>query len=285
MRYPVVELLVGAFCLALFLVELLSGGKNLPWRTPNIYAGVVWIIWFPKWDLIAIFAYHVMLLYVLLGMLLIRQDGLPIPRGLPAAGLVLGIVCPLAAPDVQVVPAAATVPLWFAGKPALLSAVTGLLAGAALGFVRAAALSSGRWYSQQSVTFALALVGTYLGWQAALSVALMTSIVAVLAAVAARAKGAFGRVSPLTCLWVCALVQILIWRRLSEVPYWPTHSAGFFSLLVACMATVGFSFLAGRIVIRRSEETPGLSPGDAPAGARPEDQSSALGTTAPSVGN
>ncbi len=274
-RYPMVEFWVGSLFLALFLVELISGGTNLPLRPPNAYAGVIWIIWFTRWDRVAIYAYHLVLLYVLLGMLLIQKDGFLIPRGLPALGLVLGLVLPWVSPDVQLVPVVAQRAVWYVGQSRLaagMGALAGLAAGGVLGLVVAWAWSWGRRFSEEGLSFVigLSLVGTYRGWQAALSVAFMTATLTFLATVASRAWAGLGQVSPLSYLWVCTLGQILLWRRLSEVPQWPGSAADPLSLSVACMATIAFSVLADRIMVRREEETPPIHPETTTIAVTPE---------------
>ncbi len=274
-RYPLVELLVGSLFLALFLVELISGGTNLPLRPPNAYAGVIWIIWFTKWDMVAIYVHHLVLLYVLLGMLLIQKDGFLIPRGLPALGLALGLVLPWVSPDVQLVPVVVKQGAWYIGQSRLAAgtgALAGLGAGGVLGFVVALAWSRDRRFAQagRSLAIGLSLVGTYLGWQAALSVALMTSTFMFLAAVASRRWARLGRVSPLSYLWVCTLGQILLWRRLSEIPHWPGSMADPLSLLVACVATIAFSVFDGRITVRREEKTPPILPETTTIAVTPE---------------
>jgi hypothetical protein len=184
---------------------------------------------------------------------------------LPAFGLALGIVLPWVSPGVQLVPASSVFAGQFNRWPALMAAagaLAGLGAGAALGFALATAWSSAPRFSEPglSLVVALALVGAYLGWQAALSVALATSTLSFLAAVGSRLWGGFGRISPLSYLWVCTLGQILLWRRLSEVPHWPGHTSGAVTLLVACAATTALAVLAGRIMVRRDEKTSPVLP-------------------------
>lgn len=67
-RYLWVEIAAGAIIALFFLAELISGGDNLPVRQPNFYDGIVWILLYAKWDLIAIYLYHCS---VLLGLLLL----------------------------------------------------------------------------------------------------------------------------------------------------------------------------------------------------------------------
>ena len=73
-RYPIVESIAAAMFLLVYFVELISGGANLPVRVPNFYNGVVWIIFYTKWDLIALYLFHCFSLSVLLTWTLIDFD-------------------------------------------------------------------------------------------------------------------------------------------------------------------------------------------------------------------
>ncbi len=79
-RYPAVEALVGAIFVLFFYRELLTGGKNLPVRDPNIYAGVVWIIFYTKWDLVCTYLIHMFVLVLLLGWCMINFDRFHVPK-------------------------------------------------------------------------------------------------------------------------------------------------------------------------------------------------------------
>ena len=74
LRYPTVEIVVGSLFLVLYFVELISGGWNLPIRQRNMYAGVVWIVFYTKWDLVTIYLYHCAMLSMLLTLALIAFD-------------------------------------------------------------------------------------------------------------------------------------------------------------------------------------------------------------------
>lgn len=79
-RYPTVELVVGLTFLVLYFVELISGGANLPVRAPNGYAGVLWILFYTKWDLVGFYAYHCTLLCTVFSWGMIGLDANRVPR-------------------------------------------------------------------------------------------------------------------------------------------------------------------------------------------------------------
>jgi len=196
-----------------------------------MYTGVVWVIFYTKWDLIALYLFHGFLLSVLVAWGLIEHDGHRVPVRslllLPALALLLII----AAPVLQLVPA---VPGW---NPALhgvgpgLRIATALLGGAAglvLGWLialidtwrrRGAARQSFAW----EPIGGLALMGIGLGWQGALAVALLW--------IALRAvRVLLGDQTPRPLRWglmadlaLAAVVHQLVWRTLIESlgPAWP----------------------------------------------------------------
>jgi len=67
-RYPLVEALAALLFLIVAHVELLSGGASLPVRESYFYTGVVWILWYTKWDLLGIYLYHMLLISGLLAL-------------------------------------------------------------------------------------------------------------------------------------------------------------------------------------------------------------------------
>lgn len=90
-RYPLVELTVGLLFLLLYFVELISGGINLPGRTPNLYAGALWILFYTKWDLMGLYLFHCFVLCALLSWTMMQRDGnrVPVRAVLITAALVI----------------------------------------------------------------------------------------------------------------------------------------------------------------------------------------------------
>ena len=167
-RYPIVELLIGLLFLLLFLVELISGGANLPVRTPNQMTGVQWIVFEMKWDLIAIYLYHCFLMCSLFAWAMIRHDGHQVPWKTVAIVLVMAVGAPVAFPSLQ------PWPWWSGGEnllphPSISAAATsmiGMMAGVVAAGVLRVDLSASRRRSGDSDSASWLLIGASLGWQA-----------------------------------------------------------------------------------------------------------------------
>ncbi|MBM4001410.1 MAG: prepilin peptidase, partial [Planctomycetes bacterium] len=98
-RYPTVEAICGAMFVGLAFIELVSGGMNLPARPPNVFRGIAWIVLDPQGDLLAIYAYHCVLLSILFSWAWIAHDGGRVPAGYTLFAFALILAGPLAAPD------------------------------------------------------------------------------------------------------------------------------------------------------------------------------------------
>jgi len=251
-RYPWIEGLMGTTFLWLFAVQLLSGGWNLPNREPNVYTGVVWVLFYTKWDLVGYYLYHCLLFSLLLVATLIEFDQKHLTKWHVLVGCFWLVCPPLLWP---------TLLLWrveLCGIPAADAFVTmalGGFCGATLGFCfRSSGLAwtSGLW------------LGIALGWQAALGVVCSAWLLRILATIgrpfycsvgtahpqtALRVAGgiveddSIGKSIPfaatwvgtLGCLWLLSagMVHHSLWRwlTLSLSPYWPGATVSLWLLL------------------------------------------------------
>lgn len=103
LKYLIAELLLGFIAVWLGAYELLSGGINLPLRTPNFYAGVVWIVFYTKWDLVSYTLFHFALFSILCTQVLILDNKLPVPKRFWVFSLVFGFSLTLCFPWLQLV--------------------------------------------------------------------------------------------------------------------------------------------------------------------------------------
>ena len=218
-RYPLVEAAIGGWFALLLAGELLSGGGNLPVRTPNMYAGVVWIIWYTKWDLIGIFFFHCFLGCVVFAAALIQWDGHPLPRRLTWFGLGTGVVAPVIWTHLHPVsfheprlnwlerswrwqiefvdPLSGWTQHFGVGLEGLLNGVAGVMAGVFVGKLIALCLGpsafpkipvgdepeecTGNWARSDTSGFVtlFAIAGAFLGWQCLGPLAICVSTIAL----------------------------------------------------------------------------------------------------------
>ena len=181
LRYPTIEMIVGAFFLLFYFVELVSGGINLPNRVPNMYAGVVWIVFYTKWDLITIYLFHCVMLCLLLALALVNFDRKRLPIKAIVQFLLLLAIPAIFFHHLLLVKIPKTIfgvtmPVWSQG-------LVTVAAGASLGLLAAQAVSyvCRRWTAldksdEYHFAAGLVLVGVALGWQAVLTTLLFACV-------------------------------------------------------------------------------------------------------------
>lgn len=267
-RYPAVEILIGALFLALLLAEVVSGGKNLPNRIPNAYSGVVWVIWSAKWDLMAVFAFHALLLCHLWPMALIEGGGQRVPLRLPAFGLLSGAIFSALAPGLHFVPFAPRSSNLLSQTPwvnELLDFGAGVLGGLVAAAPLILTLAARRRSDVRppatpfGLMAAMAMVGGYLGWQAAFAVAAETAALALVWSLLTRVRRGFGAWPLLSLLAIAALAQIVFWRSIEQ---WRQRDL-MVSGPIALAACWGFAAVASGIagwIWRRPPWEPALEP-------------------------
>ena len=255
-RYPLVELTVAVLILVLATLEVLQAGANLPAEYDSVVgrAAISWLIRRPNWDLISTFSYHGALLCILLSWALIRYDGLAIPRGYVLFATMCAIAAPVFRPAVHPIAWIAEQPAWLAAHPwagRIGTSLVGLAAGVLIASVLSGidALTRRRWgcvvESLRDRIAALGLVGIALGWQAVLSVALLTAITQCMAAVP-RARVVRDRTPPrLLFIFLATTVQVYFWTPLEQFPWWPNSSATALTLSLSTIAIALLTWFAG----------------------------------------
>lgn len=191
-RYPLVEAAVALIFVALAGVELMTGGRNLPFRSPEP-AGIL-NLGRASAELHLLTLLHCLLFTVLLAITLIDRDGLPPPLGL--------VLFPVVAFGV----AWCFYPRIHPGHLPL-GVVVGLLAGVALATLYDPA-------RLRATTAGLALIGLVLGWVAVL-VATAAALVVFAVVLLAAGRNAFrARLSPLVPAGLAAFAFVLVWKPL-----------------------------------------------------------------------
>jgi leader peptidase (prepilin peptidase)/N-methyltransferase len=223
--YLRVEAGFGLLFLAVTYLEIHTGGWNLPLRGPNQYPGALWNLWYPRPDLLRIWVYHLALAGVLGTLFLFARRGERLPGLLVGAAVLAGVLPTLWIAELHQVPWAglgdgADGGWRFTGAT---EAVLGVIAGTAVGAVltllgpawttavqteRARLAIPPRW----NPAVVLVVVGAWLGWQAALSVAVLTAALTL----------TLPRSSATNLAVVAAAVQLAGWRLLTQfAPWWP----------------------------------------------------------------
>jgi leader peptidase (prepilin peptidase)/N-methyltransferase len=212
-RYPIVEAITGTVFLLFYFAELISGGANLPVRGINNYRGVLWIIMYPKWDVIGLYLYHCYLFCVLLVMTLMALDRKQVPRRLLIFAFVVAIGLPLAFPDLALVPASRLLTAGWMSSAMFVGAgtVVGLLIGCVLNWAWRRSLPH-EPSELMAITPSFGLIGAVLGWQAVLSIA---TFFCGLMLVRTMLTDRVDRL--LWHLFVAVLIHHLLWRLMS---YW-----------------------------------------------------------------
>ena len=260
-RYPIVESICAALFLLLYFVELISGGANIPVRRPNMYHGVVWIIFYTKWDLVGLYLYHSFVISSLLTCVLIDIDRKRVPwRVRWVVGAVL-VLPPLIWPKLLPVPCFDDAASWLQ-SPRLwvgVSCLMGGALGAALGWLTARGIESSTASDEPAQTRGriaamLTIVGISLGWQASVAVTLFTLVILLAAAsVACWQRLSVPRLP--VVLLVAFVVHHVLWRWTIEygATWWPSHKT---SVLGWIAIAVGYLvlLLANRQVIRKRND-------------------------------
>ena len=244
-RYPIVEAITGTIFLLFYFVELISGGANLPVRGINTYRGVLWIIMYPKWDVIGLYLYHCYLFCLLLVLTLMALDRSQIPRRLLIFAFTVSIGLPLAFPDL------ALVPVWPSSMAGWMSSAIFVGAGTIVGVMIGCVL---HWGWRKSLPYepselmaiipAFGLIGTVLGWQAVLSIATFFCGLMLLRIMFVGSSDSF-----LISLLAALLIHHLLWRVMSfwSGLIWPRASSSATSVILPLVILVAYV-----LVIRRN---------------------------------
>jgi leader peptidase (prepilin peptidase)/N-methyltransferase len=256
-RYPIVESIAAALFLLLYFVELISGGANIPVRTPNLFSGIVWIIFYTKWDLLGLYLYHCFAMSVLLACVLFDIDRQRVgvrAKCVVAAAL---FIPPLIWPELLPVPCCADTAEWLQTPwlKASVSVLAGGILGAILGWLTTWAIAYPATTSDSAtrgwMASCLAVVGMSLGWQASIAIILFTLL--LLLAAASIAQWRHRSPPRLTVvLLIATVVHHAFWRCIIDVgsTWWPSHRTSASGWVVVA---VGYGVLAGanRLLVSR----------------------------------
>ncbi|MEN1680155.1 MAG: prepilin peptidase [Planctomycetota bacterium] len=241
-RYIVVEAATASLFVLLYFAELISGGANVPIRKPNFYNGVVWIIFYTKWDLVRLYLFHCLAACCLLTLTLIDIDRLRLPAWLRWLAAVSLIALPAIWPDLLPVTwlerntSPYAIREWTVAT-AIPTSVAGGMVGALVGWLASRIVFGGKpsLTSEKPETAGSArppgghmvsaglIVGLSVGWQATIGVWILALALRPLAIIIARALRQ-GELPMTLLLLVGFAIQLVVWRWTSAW-WWPSSSA------------------------------------------------------------
>ncbi|RIK76208.1 MAG: hypothetical protein DCC67_14210 [Planctomycetota bacterium] len=217
-RYAIVEAAMGAAFFVLAYAEVFTGAGNLPGQLTQ-RSGAWETVWNPDWALIQLYAYHGLLLSILMTLALIDQDRQRVPWSIIALATVAVAVCTLAWPYCH--PERTRnirVKQWKAPLDALFGA-----AWAASPWIVWAGV---RWFRGQGDAFARgfnalaagAIVGAFLGLRPAVRITVAWLMIAGITTLAMRKSQR--RWSSLLTLWLLTLLHLVFWDEFAHLFSW-----------------------------------------------------------------
>jgi leader peptidase (prepilin peptidase)/N-methyltransferase len=221
LRYPLVEAAVGGILLLLFWLEVVWGGPNLPLREAAPFDFLSWRL---PWESSLLAIYHAWLLVTLLVMALVQWDRHLVPRVIVRLAMLVGLLLPVAWPDLRplgVLPWTDSL-----GQRAWWQGGIDGLAGAGLGWLIGCSLAPMLRRSQQrrggreSFIHANALIGAFLGWQAALDIGVFCLMAMIVTRLAVKEYPRLLTVPPLAWPALACCFYVPLWKHVWLVGRW-----------------------------------------------------------------
>ncbi len=255
-RYLIAECIAGCLFVVVLFAELLSGGANLPTESARAGRSLASMIVDPPWELVRLYVFHMVLLTLLWTATLVKLDAQRMPKKLLGFGLLMGIGMTAVWPGLHPVAWAAVRPGWLDESSFALRLETGLIgmvAGATLGWVLSKVCHQ-RGGAATDVPSELggplAWVGLFLGWQAAIGVAVLAGLLLWCGRLVSWIWARAAEMPALPAILAGTLLQVCLWGWLSTA-WFPGPAASFAVLSVWAAAAVGL-FAAGSLLTRRS---------------------------------
>ena len=230
------------------LVEVRTGGANLPVR-PTDDAGLLGMVRSGEWFLFGVYFYHAIAFCIVLAMTLIRWDRQPIPIRLIVYSLLLALLPPIFWSDLRPV----HFPVAALGTSAELAGLIDGVAGAAAGFLVGWLLHA--CVRAAELRIIVSVLGCFFGWQAAISIGLITAIALVIIAISTRVLRTANAVPQAVAVIISAVIHLVFWRWLSQYSWWPGHKATIATLAIAVIASAALAAVA-RLIQRADQDAP-----------------------------
>jgi prepilin signal peptidase PulO-like enzyme (type II secretory pathway) len=253
-RYPAVEALVAGIFFSLAVVEVFSGGTNLPLAVTITESSasrhsesLLWVL----------YASHAVLLCTLICASLIEYDGKPVPRRLFAPAFVMSGFVWLVWPELW--PPPTNLDGAMAGAaPGFVEGILGLAVGSLLGLLTYPLTVRGPAGKFGPITAGIlaALCGLTFGWPLAAAVPVSATIALLVVGLATRLLNTFSRIPWSAYLTLAAGLCMMNWRTLVERLTWLGQDAGWATLGGAVAVVFLLSLASARIVPAAAGQLP-----------------------------
>lgn len=214
-RYPLVEAAVGTILLLLCWLEVRLGGINLPNWTPAPLDDLMILSWRMPWGNFLLVFYHAWLLITLLVATLIQADGFRVPGIVVRLALAIGLLLPLAWPWLRPLAVWGNTSGVGSSMP-VLDGLAGAIAGLAIGGLLSLLTARSVYEAGKSLVFALVLIGVFLGWQAAITLAAACLVPLLLTRFFAAASSSLQR-TPLVWPLLATWAYVPLWKLIIDL--------------------------------------------------------------------
>jgi leader peptidase (prepilin peptidase)/N-methyltransferase len=214
-RYLMVELLVAAIFGSLFLYQLVTGAANVPSMNNVHYSGILWIILYPKWNIIGIYFFHSLFMSMLVVLALIEWDRQKLALRHSIAIVLPFLIAATVLLPLQPIQAVEFVSSLVGHIPAIAQ-LGKLVIGAGVGAAVASCLGAMLHLDSRSTFIpAMTLAGIVLGWQSVLHVSILLALMLLLIKLVTRLRDSLAT-RPTFVLLAAVMIHHPIWKIVFE---------------------------------------------------------------------
>jgi len=221
-RYLIAELVLGFAFLILFVFQTTSGGVTIPFRTPDLDLGIHHNLLSPGTDLLLTLGFHLTILSLIFTLAIAATENFSAPISLVVAGIIATIGFQSASAAIGIVDF--QFGNWEAGIASgrflkMAESPTEFLTAAALGIAASAVCFLAICFSDHRSRFgafgSLLLIGIAFGWQAVLSITVITCVLLPLV-----------RFNVTGIIFIATLIHLCLWQMQTLCEWWPGPASG-----------------------------------------------------------
>lgn len=210
LRYVLAEIMSALATIFLLVTFVRTGGSNLPYREPEFYKGFLYTLWYPKFGLLSITFWFLVLFFLSFCYQAWSRRGQTAPLSFRILACACGLLPPFLFPWLIQVPlygmnAEGKWPGLESGWDALVCALAGFLLGWFVGFAHLVAV---RFQvvtanSTTNLSWFLAVWGAMTGWQTLVIIATVSFLILLLWPT---------RLDPISVIWVVGGLILAAWK-------------------------------------------------------------------------